>query len=77
MAVSKTKPVEAVQEAYAAGQRVFGENYVQVGAAGWWWVCWHVGGEGMYVDTLVPVPVLTRVVGRGASRGGSSRGGSS
>ena len=30
VAVSKTKPVEAVQEAYAAGQRVFGENYVQV-----------------------------------------------
>lgn len=30
VAVSKTKPVEAVQEAYDAGQRVFGENYVQV-----------------------------------------------
>ncbi|GFR46991.1 hypothetical protein Agub_g8645 [Astrephomene gubernaculifera] len=29
VAVSKTKPVEAVQEAYDAGQRVFGENYVQ------------------------------------------------
>ena len=34
MAVSKTKPVEAVQEAYEAGQRVFGENYVQVRGAG-------------------------------------------
>lgn len=31
VAVSKTKPAEAVQEAYDAGQRVFGENYVQVG----------------------------------------------
>lgn len=31
MAVSKTKPAEAVQEAYEAGHRVFGENYVQVG----------------------------------------------
>ena len=31
VAVSKTKPVEALQEAYNAGQRVFGENYVQVG----------------------------------------------
>lgn len=29
VAVSKTKPVEAVQEAYDAGQRVFGENKVQ------------------------------------------------
>lgn len=29
VAVSKTKPVEALQEAYDAGQRVFGENYVQ------------------------------------------------
>jgi hypothetical protein len=29
LAVSKTFPVEAVREAYAAGQRAFGENYVQ------------------------------------------------
>lgn len=29
VAVSKTKPVELVQEAYDAGQRVFGENKVQ------------------------------------------------
>ncbi|KAI7835585.1 hypothetical protein COHA_010507 [Chlorella ohadii] len=29
VAVSKTKPVEAVQEAYDAGHRAFGENYVQ------------------------------------------------
>jgi pyridoxal phosphate enzyme (YggS family) len=29
MAVSKTQPVEAVLEAYAAGQRLFGENRVQ------------------------------------------------
>jgi len=29
VAVSKTKPVEAVMEAYNAGQRDFGENYVQ------------------------------------------------
>ena len=31
LAVSKTKPVEAVLEAVAAGQRAFGENYVQEG----------------------------------------------
>eukprot|EP00959_Pyramimonas_sp_CCMP1952_P289005 6044254-Pyramimonas_sp.AAC.1 len=30
VAVSKTKPKELLQEAYDAGQRVFGENYVQV-----------------------------------------------
>ncbi|MBL4754056.1 MAG: YggS family pyridoxal phosphate-dependent enzyme [Flavobacteriales bacterium] len=29
VAVSKTKPVEAILEAYRAGQRVFGENRVQ------------------------------------------------
>ena len=29
MAVSKTKPVEAIREAYEAGQRLFGENRVQ------------------------------------------------
>ncbi len=29
VAVSKTKPVQDLQEAYAVGQRVFGENYVQ------------------------------------------------
>ena len=29
VAVSKTQPAEAIREAYAAGQRDFGENYVQ------------------------------------------------
>src|SRR6478672_7399614 len=29
VAVSKTKPVEDLQEAYQAGQRIFGENQVQ------------------------------------------------
>ncbi|PRQ64307.1 YggS family pyridoxal phosphate-dependent enzyme [Vibrio sp. V01_P9A10T6] len=32
LAVSKTKPVEAILEAAHAGQRLFGENYVQEGA---------------------------------------------
>jgi len=31
LAVSKTKPVSAIHEAVAAGQRAFGENYVQEG----------------------------------------------
>jgi pyridoxal phosphate enzyme (YggS family) len=29
VAISKTQPPEAVREAYAAGQRLFGENYAQ------------------------------------------------
>ncbi len=29
VAVSKTKPAQAIREAYAAGQRAFGENYAQ------------------------------------------------
>jgi len=29
IAVSKTQPIEAIQEAYDAGQRIFGENLVQ------------------------------------------------
>ncbi|APR83649.1 Hypothetical protein A7982_08998 [Minicystis rosea] len=33
LAVSKTKPPEAIREAYAAGQRAFGENYAQELAA--------------------------------------------
>jgi pyridoxal phosphate enzyme (YggS family) len=33
VAVSKTKPAEAVREAYIAGQRAFGENYAQELAA--------------------------------------------
>ena len=32
IAVSKTKPIESMVEAYAAGQRIFGENYVQEAA---------------------------------------------
>ncbi len=33
VAVSKTKPASMVREAFAAGQRQFGENYVQEGVA--------------------------------------------
>ncbi|RYF32964.1 MAG: YggS family pyridoxal phosphate-dependent enzyme [Comamonadaceae bacterium] len=33
LAVSKTFPTEAVREAHAAGQRAFGENYIQEGVA--------------------------------------------
>ena len=33
VAVSKTKPVEMLREAYDAGHRTFGENYAQARAA--------------------------------------------
>ena len=35
VAVSKTKPVESIMEAYNAGQRVFGENKIQEMTAKW------------------------------------------
>ncbi|OUT68899.1 MAG: YggS family pyridoxal phosphate enzyme [Crocinitomicaceae bacterium TMED16] len=35
VAVSKTKPIEDLQEAFDAGQRIFGENKVQEMAAKW------------------------------------------
>lgn len=52
LAVSKTWPAAAVLEAFAAGQRAFGENYVQEGvdkvlalrAAGAPDICWHFIG---------------------------------
>lgn len=46
VAVSKTKPAEAVREAYDAGHRAFGENYVQVKAV-FFVKLWAMGG-GMY-----------------------------
>lgn len=50
LAVSKKKPAEAVLEAYAAGQRDFGENFVQEGlekiaAVGKNDVIWHFVGR--------------------------------
>jgi len=50
VAVSKTKPLELVKQAYASGQRVFGENYAQelvdkAGSIGESDVVWHfIGG---------------------------------
>lgn len=35
VAISKTKPAEAVEAALAAGQRIFGENYVQEAKEKW------------------------------------------
>lgn len=50
VAVSKTFPIEAIREAYAAGQREFGENRVQeaqekIAAAGDLAIRWHLLGH--------------------------------
>eukprot|EP00980_Cylindrotheca_fusiformis_P016716 scaffold5024_cov136-Cylindrotheca_fusiformis.AAC.45 len=69
VAVSKTKPLELVKEAYESGQRVFGENYAQelvdkatsIGESD---VTWHfIGGlqsnkANMLVKGVVPHGVL-------------------
>ena len=49
VAVSKTKPIEDLQEAYDAGQRVFGENKIQEMAEKWEVlpkdISWHMIGH--------------------------------
>ncbi len=49
VAVSKTKPIEDLQEAYNAGQRVFGENKIQEMAEKWEVlpkdISWHMIGH--------------------------------
>ncbi|MBI3201700.1 MAG: YggS family pyridoxal phosphate-dependent enzyme [Myxococcales bacterium] len=51
LAVSKTKPAGALREAHAAGQRDFGENYVQelvdkaAALADLEGICWHMIGH--------------------------------
>lgn len=49
VAVSKTKPVEYIEEAYAGGQRIFGENRPQELAAKHQVlpqdICWHMIGQ--------------------------------
>jgi pyridoxal phosphate enzyme (YggS family) len=49
VAVSKTKPVADLEEAYRAGQRHFGENRIQEMASKWEAlpkdICWHMIGH--------------------------------
>lgn len=49
VAVSKTKPIEDLQEAYDAGQRIFGENKIQEMAQKWETlpkdIQWHMIGH--------------------------------
>ena len=49
LAVSKTKPVELLRQAYEAGQRDFGENYLQdalpkIEQLAGLGICWHFIG---------------------------------
>lgn len=49
VAISKTKPIEALQEAYDAGQRIFGENKIQEMTEKWEQlpkdIKWHMVGH--------------------------------
>ena len=52
VAVSKTKPVSVLMEAYEAGQRIFGENKVQEMTEKWEQmpkdIQWHIDSEMYY-----------------------------
>ena len=56
VAVSKTKPVEAIEEAYEAGQRVFGENRVQELAEKYEILPKDNGCEGFYTHKVPHFP---------------------
>src|SRR5215216_4739803 len=71
VAVSKTKPVSDLMEAYDAGQRIFGENKIQEMTAKWgqmpkdiqWHMIGHVQGNKVkymaeYVDLIHGVDSL-------------------
>lgn len=72
LAVSKTKPESAIREAYAAGQRDFGENYVQeltakaAALSDLPGLRWHVIGplQRNKVKQVVPVASLVHTVDR-------------
>ena len=60
IAVSKTKPVEYIEEAYAGGQRAFGENRPQEMAAKYRQlpkdIEWHMIGYLIHLNRLPSVP---------------------
>jgi pyridoxal phosphate enzyme (YggS family) len=74
LAVSKTKPEAQIREAYAAGQRDFGENYVQelsakaAALADLPGLRWHLIGplQRNKVKPVVPVAALVHTVDRPA-----------
>lgn len=67
VAVSKTKPVEDIQEAYDAGQRVFGENRIQEMAEKWELlpkdIEWHMIGHVQDNKIKYMAPFVTLVHG--------------
>ncbi len=70
VAVSKTKPIEDVQEAYDAGQRVFGENKIQEMTQKWEAlpkdIQWHMIGhvQTNKVKYMIPFVSLIHSVDR-------------
>jgi len=67
VAVSKTKPVEMLQEAYDAGQRIFGENKVQEMVAKWEEmpkdIYWHMIGHLQSNKVKYIVPFVSLIHG--------------
>ena len=67
VAVSKTKPVAAILEAYDAGQRVFGENKIQEMAAKYEQlpkdIAWHMIGHVQSNKVKLMVPFVSLVHG--------------
>ncbi len=70
VAVSKTKPLEDLQEAYDAGQRIFGENKIQEMASKWEAlpkdIQWHMIGhvQTNKVKYMIPFVSLIHSVDR-------------
>lgn len=67
VAVSKTKPVEALEEAYAAGQRIFGENKIQEMVSKWEQlpkdIEWHMIGHVQTNKIKYMAPMVAMVHG--------------
>jgi PLP dependent protein len=66
VAVSKTFPIEAIREAYAAGQREFGENRVQealekIAAGGDLEIRWHLLGHLQTNKTKKAAPAFSTI----------------
>ena len=70
VAVTKTKPLEDLEEAYAAGQRIFGENKIQEMTAKWEVlpkdIQWHMIGhvQSNKVKYMAPYVALVHGVDR-------------
>ena len=65
VAVSKTKPVAAIQEAYDSGQRIFGENKIQEMSEKWEQlpkdIQWHMIGHVQTNKVKFMIPYVTLI----------------